>query len=30
MENIAADIVVCGTARVKELKEENILNAKRH
>lgn len=27
MENIAADIVLCGTARVKEL-EENILNAK--
>ena len=27
MEKIAADIVLCGTARVKEL-EENILNAK--
>jgi aryl-alcohol dehydrogenase-like predicted oxidoreductase len=27
IENIAADIVLCGTARVKEL-EENILNAK--
>ena len=27
MDKIAADIVLCGTARVKEL-EENILNAK--